>query len=206
MPSVKLEFYFDCTSPWTYLAFVGVLKLAEKQNADLILKPILVGGIFNQVNKGVYEERKHPNPLKKDYGWKDLQDWASLAGLTLRMPTVFPAPAVDLMRGAIVALDEGKLKPYAKAAFHAYWTEDRDISQHNVIVEICNKANLNSSIVFQRIQQTDVKDRLRKNGDELISRGGFGSPTFFVETTDMYFGNDRLLLVERAIERERKRT
>ncbi len=75
-----LEFFFDCSSPWTYLAFTRVQPLAARTGADLVWKPILVGGVFNAVNREVYERRAHPEPRKAAYEAKDLQDWARAPG------------------------------------------------------------------------------------------------------------------------------
>ena len=195
----NLEFYFDCSSPWTYLAFSRVSDVANRANATIEWKPILVGGVFNAVNEAVYEARAKPNPVKARYYAKDLQDWANHCGIKIGQPPVFPVRAVEVMRGAIVALDEGKLEPYADAAFRAYWGDLKDISQPEELQAICGQAGLDWSRFQTRIGEADVKDRLRANTEELISRGGFGSPTMFVNETDMYFGNDRLPLVEAAL-------
>ena len=103
------------------------------------------------------------------------------------------------MRGAFVALDEGVLPAYARALFETYWGELKDISQRDVLAEICSQVGLDADVYFKRITEADVKDRLRANTEELIERGGFGSPTMFVNSDDMYFGNDRLPLVEAAL-------
>ena len=88
MPLPKLEFFFDCSSPWTYLAFHGIEKLAAEAGADLVWRPILVGGVFNSVNQGVYEQRANPLPVKLRYYAKDLRDWASSAGIRIGSPPV----------------------------------------------------------------------------------------------------------------------
>jgi 2-hydroxychromene-2-carboxylate isomerase len=104
------------------------------------------------------------------------------------------------MRAAIVALDKGKLPEFSWATFRAYWGELKDISQPEVLEEICGAAGLDWDEVSELIKTDDVKGRLRANTEELIARGGFGSPTMFVNDTDMYFGNDRLPLVEAALQ------
>lgn len=197
----KVEFFFDCSSPWTYLAFSQIETLAAETGADLIWRPILVGGVFNAVNSEVYEARATPNPVKARYYQKDLADWADFYGLKIGSPPVFPVRAVEVMRAAIVACDEERLPAFAKAAFEAYWGDLKDISQPYVLKELCVAAALDPEDVMGRIQTAPVKDRLRANTEELIARGGFGSPTMFVNDTDMYFGNDRLPLVAAAIGR-----
>ena len=97
-----IEFFFDCSSPWTYLAFHNIQPLAKEFGVEISWRPILVGGIFNTVNPSVYASRETPVPLKARYMKKDLADWARSAGLAIKMPpTVFPVNSVKAMRGCI---------------------------------------------------------------------------------------------------------
>lgn len=197
----QLDFYFDCSSPWTYLAFHAVQPLAAELGARIAWKPILVGGVFNTVNQTVYESRAKPNPRKQAYMLKDLGDWAKLYGLAIVFPPkVFPVNSVKCMRGAFAALDADRLVPYATAAFEAYWGDDRDLSRDDVLSDIAERAGLDRQRFFAAIETADCKRRLRANTDELIARGGFGSPTMFVADS-MFFGNDRLPLVRAALEK-----
>jgi 2-hydroxychromene-2-carboxylate isomerase len=200
----RLEFFFDCSSPWTYLAFSQVEEVAAKADAYIEWRPILVGGVFNAVNPSVYEQRANPVPAKARYHAKDLMDWARHYGLTIDWPSVFPVKSVDAMRGALVALDAGRLVPYARRCFEAYWSEDQDISQQDVLETIAEEAGLDRASFWTQVKSEAVKARLKSNTDELVARGGFGSPTMFVEGDDMYFGNDRLDLVAAALKRARK--
>src|SRR4029453_1073000 len=139
----QLDFYFDCSSPWTYLAFHAVQPLAAELGAEIVWKPILGGRGCNTVTATVSDSRAHPNPRKQAYMVKDLADWARLYGLRIVFPpSVFPVNSVKCMRGAFVALDEGKLVPYATAAFEAYWGDDRDIAQEDVLADIAATAGL----------------------------------------------------------------
>ena len=105
----RMELFFDCGSPWTYLAFHRIEAVASRAGAELVWKPILVGGVFNAVNDTVYAQRATPNPRKAHYHAKDLQDWARLYGLEIGWPTVFPVNSVKAMRGAVVAQATGDL-------------------------------------------------------------------------------------------------
>ena len=198
---VHFEFYYDISSPWTYLAFSQVEAIAEKCGVDIDWKPILVGGVFNSVNETVYEQRANPHPVKGRYYVKDLQDWAKFCGIEIGAPPVFPVRAVNLMRAALVALDAGCLPDFSRAAFHAYWGELRDVSQPEELAQICTKVGLDPNEIAEKINSDDIKGRLRANTEELVARGGFGSPTMFINGADMYFGNDRLPLVEAALAR-----
>jgi 2-hydroxychromene-2-carboxylate isomerase len=195
----QLDFYFDCSSPWTYLAFHAIQPLAAELGAEIAWKPILVGGVFNAVNQTVYDNRSKPNPLKQAYMLADLAAWAKLYGLAITFPpTVFPVNSVKCMRGAFVALDEGKLVAYVTAAFEAYWGGDLDIAQEAVLADVAARAGLERQRFFAGIETEACKTRLRANTDELIARGGFGSPTIFVGG-QMFFGNDRMPLVRAAL-------
>jgi len=194
----QLEFFYDCSSPWTYLAFTRIEEVASRCGAELMWKPILVGGVFNTVNPSVYANREHPVKAKARYADKDLQDWAAFYGVKIGHPSVFPVNSVKAMRGAFVAHEQGKISPYSRRVFESYWGEDRDISQDAVIREIVRATGLDETEFFDKIARPGYKDKLRANTDELIERGGFGSPTMFVGGA-MFFGNDRLVLVEHAL-------
>jgi 2-hydroxychromene-2-carboxylate isomerase len=196
-----LEFFFDCSSPWTYLAFHRIEEVAREAAAELVFRPILVGGVFNAVNDDVYAQRAKPNPRKARYHAKDLMDWARLYGLEIRWPSIFPVNSVRAMRGALVAQDAGCLPAYARAVFHAYWGEDRDIAREEVLAELAGGVGLEPAGFLRGIASPELKARLRANTQELIDRGGFGSPTMFVDREDIYFGNDRLPLVAAALRR-----
>lgn len=195
-----IEFFFDCSSPWTYLAFHNIQPLIAELGARIRWRPILVGGVFNSVNPSVYFARDHPVPAKQAYQQKDMQDWARKAGLAIKFPpTVFPVNSVKAMRGCILLEPEGKLVPFARAVFEAYWGEDRDISDDVVLKQACVRADVDAATFFAGIARQEIKDALKANTEEVIRRGGFGSPTIFVDGEDMYFGNDRLPLVRDAL-------
>jgi len=196
-----LEFFYDVGSPWTYLAFSKIEALAGEHGALLTFRPILVGGVFNAVNEDVYRMRAQPNPRKARYHAKDLQDWARLYGLAIRWPSVFPVNSVKAMRGALAAEARDRLVPWSRACFEAYWGRDQDLAQDAVLEQIARRVGLDPAWLLASIAKPELKEKLRANTDELIARGGFGSPTLFVNETDMYFGNDRLPLVEAALRR-----
>ena len=196
-----LEFFYDVGSPWTYLAFSKIEALAVAHVALLSFRPILVGGVFNAVNDDVYRMRAQPNPRKARYHAKDLQDWARLYRLVIRWPSVFPLNSVKAMRAALAAEEKDRLVPWSRACFEAYWGRGEDLSQDAVLEPLAVRVGLDPAWLLARIEKPELKQKLRANTDELVARGGFGSPTLFVNQTDMYFGNDRLPLVEAALGR-----
>ena len=197
-----IEFFFDCSSPWTWLAFRNLQPMATELGVEVRWRPVLVGGIFNAVNPSVYEFRERGVPAKQAYLKKDLQDWARHDGLTIRFPpAVFPVNSVKAMRGCLLLEPEGRLVPFAEAVFEAYWTRDLDISQDSVLAELCERVGVEPARFLEGITRPGIKAALKANTDEVIARGGFGSPTIFVGGDDMYFGNDRLVLVREAVRR-----
>jgi 2-hydroxychromene-2-carboxylate isomerase len=196
-----IECFFDCSSPWTWLGVRNLRALAAELHAPVRWRPILVGGVFNAVNPSVYASREHPVPAKQRYMQKDLADWARLAGVTIRFPpTVFPVNSVRAMRGCLWLEPRGLLLPFAEAVFEAYWTRDEDISRDEVLAALAAGLGVAPADFLAGITTPAVRDALRANTDELIARGGFGSPTFFVDG-GMFFGNDRLPLVREALRR-----
>ena len=196
----QLECYFDCSSPWTYLGFHNIQPLAAEMGADITWRPILVGGLFNTINPSVYHDREFPVPAKQAHMLKDLQDWARLAGITISWPmTIFPINSVKAMRGCIAASHQGKLVPYAQGVFEAYWGQDRDITQDAILAEIATVAGLDPDQTATAMASDKIKGELRENTEKLARRGGFGTPTYFVDGDDMYFGNDRMPLLRAAL-------
>ena len=195
----RLEFFFDCSSPWTYLAFHQIEALAAEGGAELVWRPFLVGGVFNTVNPSVYQQRANPTREKLRYYAKDLADWARFYELVIGSPSVFPVNSVAAMRACFVALEHGCLPAFARAVFEAYWSHDQDISQPEVLAGICQGVGLDPAEVAEKIASDPYKQKLRDNTEELIERGGFGTPTIFIDGSDMYFGNDRLVLVREAL-------
>ena len=192
----KIEYYFDCSSPWTYLSFRGILDLSKRYKFEIVWKPILVGGVFNSINPSVYELRNNPVKEKSIYSRKDLNDWAKVRRVEINWPKLFPINSVKAMRGAFFAIQESFIEEYAEIIFKSYWSEGKDISSIEVLHEIISNFKWDKESFSSYIEDQSVKDKLSKNTKELIDRGGFGSPTFFINEDEMFFGNDRLSLIE----------
>ena len=192
----KIEYYFDCSSPWTYLSFRGLLGLKEEYDLDIAWKPILVGGIFNSINPSVYESRKNPVKEKSDYSQKDLLDWATVRNITINWPKIFPINSVKAMRGAFFAIDQLSIEDYAESIFKSYWTDGKDISLDEILLQVIRPFNWDEKDFLLYINDSDTQQKLIYNTQELMDRGGFGSPTFFIDETNMFFGNDRIQLIK----------
>jgi 2-hydroxychromene-2-carboxylate isomerase len=118
------------------------------------------------------------------------------------MPTlgVAAVKVVNTMRGAYFAEEHGKIAPYTRRAFESFWVENCDIGSDSVIAAIARDVGLDPAQMVEAIKRPEYKEKLRAATQELIDRGGFGSPTFFVDG-NMFFGNDRLQLVEFELSR-----
>ena len=195
----KLEFFFDCSSPWTYLAFKEIENLSSRLNLELVWKPILVGGIFNTINPSVYESRSNPVKPKASYSRKDLNDWSLIRGITVNWPDVFPVNSVKAMRGVFFALERNKVSEYVQLVFYSYWTNNLDISLDKVLAKIVEELGWSSDKFISYINLESTKEALKLNTEDLAKRGGFGSPTMFVDDKNMFFGNDRLNLIEELL-------
>ncbi len=201
----EVECFFDCSSPWSFFGFHSILQMQQELGLDIAWRPTLVGGVFNAVNPSVYASRDKPVPAKHAYARKDQLDWARYLGIRMHYrPSVFPVNSVKAMRGCLLLEAEDKLVPFARATFEAYWSDDRDISQVPVLTDVCRQVGVDPDRFLSGIEQQPIKDKLRATTQDLIDRGGFGVPTFFVGGDDMYFGNDRMPLIRDAVLRRRK--
>ncbi len=195
----NVDFFFDCSSPWTWLGFEKLVRAAAEDGFEINWRPFLVGAVFNAVNKSVYAMRADPQSARSRYLAKDLQDWARDEGLHIKMPpSVFPVNSARAMRALLVAADAGRCEPAARRLFQLYWSEDRDISQPEVISVALAEAGMDPSATLAEADGEVRRAQLRANGEALIAAGGFGTPSFLLGD-DLYFGQDRLELVRAAV-------
>lgn len=201
MTSERVEFFYDLSSPWTYLAFTNLSRVLARTGATARLRPILVGGVFNAVNQSVYAAREATDNRKLKHSWRVLKDWAALAGVEMNFPSQWhPAKSVNAMRMACaLADDQPSLSKFTKAAFESYFGAQENLDDADLLVAVASSVDLDGEAMRAASQTDAVKMLLRANTEEVIERGGYGSPTIFVDTVHMYFGNDQLPLVEFAL-------
>ena len=188
----KLEFFFDLSSPYSYLASTQVGPIADRTGATVVWKPMVLGALF----KAVGNEMPARVPHKARWMGNDLQRWADHYGVPWRWSSHFPTNAIKAMR--LVLVDDDKAAAVALAGFAAMWTEDRDITAETVLRRIAERGGLDPATALAAIENPAIKDRLRANTDEAIARGAFGAPTLFIGD-EMHWGNDRLHFVEAAL-------
>jgi 2-hydroxychromene-2-carboxylate isomerase len=203
MGQERIEFFYDLSSPWTYLAFTNLFGVMERTGYCARLRPILVGGVFNAVNQAVYEARTQTDNRKLKHSWQVLKDWAALAGVEMNFPSQYhPAKSVNAMRMACTLADDMPgLVEFTRGAFESYFGAQENLDDPEVLIAVANAAGLDGAAMWTKAQTDEVKALLRANTEEVIARGGYGSPTIFVDGKWMYFGNDQLPLVEFALKR-----
>jgi len=188
--AARIEFFWEPSSPYTYIASTQIEALAQRAGAQLAWKPMLLGKVFeatgNRMNIAV--------PAKARYMFSDLELLARHYRIPLKRPEVFPVNSVAVARAALAA-PESQQPAFAKALLRAYWGEGRDTGQPDEIRRVAASTGLDGDAVLAGTQQQGVKDRLRSNTEEAIARGVFGAPTFFVGE-QMFWGCDRLDLME----------
>ena len=199
--NARVEFFFDLSSPWTYLAFTNLWPMLERTGEQAVLRPILVGGVFNAVNPGVYAARAASDNRKLNHSWKVLKDWAALAGVDMNFPSQWhPAKSVNAMRFCCALEDDQiALRRFAAAAFESYFAAQENLDDPAVLAAVADGIGLDGAALIASAQSDAIKACLRANTEDVIARGGYGSPTIFVDKSDMYFGNDQLPLVEAAL-------
>ncbi|WP_077148454.1 2-hydroxychromene-2-carboxylate isomerase [Sphingopyxis sp. KK2] len=200
----RVEFFFDLSSPWTCLAFHNMPALLERAGAMARYRPILVGGVFNAVNPAVYAAREQADNRRLQHSWKVLQDWARLANVPMNFPSEWhPAKSIAAMRFCCALEDDqAALVRFARAAFASYFDRQENLDDPAVLAAVADAEGLDGAALAEAAGSDPVKARLRANTDELIARGGYGSPSIFVDGDDMYFGNDQLPLVAAALSKE----
>jgi 2-hydroxychromene-2-carboxylate isomerase len=194
-----LEFYFDYGSPYSYLADTQVEAIARRTGSTLVRKPMLLGGVF----KATGNHSPIEIPAKSKWSAFDMPMWAHHYGVPFQRNPHFPVNTLALMRGAAAAQIDGVFETYHPAMFKAMWVDGRNLNDIKEVAAVLGAAGLDAQKFGRRIQDQDVKDRLKETSDAAVARGVFGAPTAFVGDM-MFFGNDRLPFVEMALKGELK--
>ncbi|MGV8841799.1 MAG: 2-hydroxychromene-2-carboxylate isomerase [Pseudomonas sp.] len=195
--SKNVEFFFDFGSPTSYLAWTQLPGIAAAANAQIIWRPMLLGGVF----KASGNQSPVSIPAKGRYMLQDLARFANRYDVPLAFNRHFPINTLHLMRGAVGYLDSADFQPYVKTVFEAIWVQQKNLGNADVVAEVLRGAGLNPVEFEQLISDEAVKQRLKNNTEEAIRRGVFGAPTFFVDDDEMFFGQDRLDFVAEALAR-----
>jgi 2-hydroxychromene-2-carboxylate isomerase len=193
-PARTLELYWDFSSPFAYLASTQAEALAKRTGATLVWKPIFLGGLFKAIGQDTAPILAW-GEAKRAYYFTDLARWADFWGVPFRFPSRFPMLTIKALR-MYLAFPEERRRDFQKQTFRAYWAEDRDINDEAVLVELAGEGG---EAALARTQSAEIKGELTTATQRAIDRGVFGLPTWIVDGQDLFWGQDRIALVERAL-------
>jgi 2-hydroxychromene-2-carboxylate isomerase len=201
---LKAEFLFDFGSPNAYLAEIVLQRIERRTGVTFEYVPILLGGIFKATNNKSPFESLRGIKNKPEYNALETERFLKRHGITTFKPNpFFPVNTLMLMRGAVAAQFEGVFEPYFRAAYHHMWVEPKKMDDPEVFRSAFLSSDIDIDKLIARSQQDEVKKRLIDLTNDAVSRGVFGSPTFFVGK-EMFFGKDQLRDVEESIVLQRQ--
>lgn len=194
-----MDFWYDFSSTYSYLAAMRAEKLTVAAGVTLRWRPFLLGPIFRA--HGMDSSPFHIFPVKGRYAVRDMERLAIRQGLPkFHLPVPFPVNSVLAARAALV-LEDAARPEYSRAVFMAVFAEGRDISNPAVVGDILGKFGHDAENVLARAGQQDMKDKLRAQTAEAEKLGLFGAPTFITKDGELFWGNDRF---EQAVEWAKK--
>jgi 2-hydroxychromene-2-carboxylate isomerase len=194
--ATRLEFFYDYGSPYSYLADTQLAALRERTGCEIVYRPMLLGAVFKAT--GNRSPAMEPIEAKRRYGAVELARWVAHLRVPFQMNPHFPINTLPLMRAAHAARELGVFRPFHAALYPAFWARGEDLGAPAVAQRVLADAGLDAGAILAAAGADGPKQALRATTDEAIARGVFGAPTFFVGD-EMFFGNDRLPFVERAL-------
>jgi 2-hydroxychromene-2-carboxylate isomerase len=186
-----VEFYFDIVSPASYLAWTQMPAIIEETGAEVIYRPFFLPGVFEKAGSA----SPITVPAKGKWLFHDLTRWAKTYDVPFVMNENFPLSSVYAMRGLNNYRETEHLKALGDGLFKAMWVDNKNINDQAVMGEILSIAGIDPQEYLSKLNDPANKQALVDVGDEAVSRGVFGAPTFFVGKF-MYWGQDRLQFVK----------
>lgn len=192
----QVEFFFDVGSPYSYLAYHQLPKIAQAKGAEIVWRPMLLGGVFQATGNS----SPATIPPKGRYSNVDLERWAKQFGVPIQQNPHFPINTLQLMRGAVgmQLRSDAEFHRYLAAIFSAMFEHPRNLGDLQELAAVLEAAGISPALMLELVQDDRIKQTLRKTTEEAVARGVFGAPTFFVGD-EMFWGQDRLHFVEAAL-------
>jgi 2-hydroxychromene-2-carboxylate isomerase len=193
-----LRFLFDFGSPNVYLAYKVLPEILKRTGCEVELVPCLLGGIFKATQNSSPIDRYADVPARRAYDMLEMERFVMRNQTPFLFNPFFPINTLILMRGAVVAMDGQFADRYMEVIMDAMWVEGLNLGDHEILEQRLRTGGLDGKAVLLDTGRQDVKDRLIENTERAVEKGVFGLPTFFIGD-DMYFGKDRLHMVEEAL-------
>ena len=195
--SDSLDFYFDFSSPYGYLASERIDGIAAKHGRGVTWRPMLLGAVFQKIGGSPLVNQ----PMKGPYSQHDMLRSARLHGIAFNVPDNFPVNSIAACRAYYWLADRepATARDFAQALYRGYFVENRDLSQPETVVAAAKALGVDGDALVAAVQDQAIKDRLRAENDAALERGVFGSPTVFVGN-EMFWGHDRLEMIDRWLE------
>ncbi len=188
-----IDFYFDFSSPYGYLASVKIDAIAARFGRQVTWRPILLGPAFKLSGNAPLIGQ----PLKGDYAIRDFVRTAKFMQIPFHLPAVFPISTVAAARAYYHLQDQNPslAKDIAKALFHRYFAEGVDISSIDAVTHVAAQHGVDAALLGAALADTAVKERLKAEVEKSLSQGVFGSP-YIVIDGEAFWGSDRLDQIE----------
>ncbi|MDE1948602.1 MAG: 2-hydroxychromene-2-carboxylate isomerase [Burkholderiales bacterium] len=194
--SKSLEFFFDVGSPASYLAWTQLPALCASHGAELIYRPMLLGGVFQATGNA----SPATIPVKGRYVQMDYERFARRYGVPLRENKHFPIITLFLMR-AVTGVQRRRpeqLQQLLGCVFEALWVDALDLNDAQLTADTLRGGGFDPAEIERLTQDPDTKAALKATTEEAVRRGVFGAPTLFVGE-QMFFGQDRMDFVREAL-------
>ena len=185
-----IDFYFDFSSPYGYLAAEMIEALGQRVNRAVNWHPILLGVVF----KATGGQPLTMAPMKGPYSENDFRRSAAFYGVPYRAPSVFPIAAQNPAR-AVLWMQEwhpAHAKKFTLDLYRAFFRDDRDISKLDIVGELADDFGDGA---IAAAQSDEFKNKLKANVEAAMAKGVFGSP-FFIVDGESFWGADRLPMLE----------
>jgi len=184
-----LAFWFDLTSPYSWLAASRVMDIAQAADLTVVWKPLFQS--LPPTKREHSASEQEAAGLRDAWIWEDVQRAALRYGLRFRMPRVYPADTKRAMRVAVVALDEGWGEDFVRAAGHAAFADDRDLGDAEQIRALIRACGQDPKRVEAAIDAPDCDAKVEAYNAAAAEKRVFGAPMFVVHE-ERFWGNDRL--------------
>lgn len=196
--AVAVEFFYCLSCPWSYLAFARLAEAAMRTGVGVVYRPVIGAWLPGADRWARPYERLGPEPAVRRYVLTDLAAWARFCSVKLNVIEGERSPPEWAQRAAVLAARAGRGRQYVEAMYREQFESGCDITSREKVLQIAAICGLDGAEFETELDGESTRTAVRRNGEELLARGGFAAPTMFIGS-DLYFGHDRIPLVEMTL-------